>query len=176
MNLATSAILSLILLAGNANAGSIMVIGDSFSAAFNSWVNLYRDRPGNRTKILAQSGRAVIDYALPRDISPIFGISRVYYMLGSNDIGRGVWPGSTLFYLNTHLGELVRRNFKVTLVLPPVFPEYEDASHATRAVMIPWCARVRCIDLAEIWDSVPLLVDNHPTDAGQQIILDFIDP
>ena len=147
---------------------SILVIGDSISFASNSWANQWRDQGNRNLKLLAQSGRAVVDYDIPRDLLPYLGIVDVYYALGSNDIGREEHPGQVNFYLRQHIDSLVARGFQVTLVRPPRF----EHSDRIRALYPPLCAKVaRCVDLQDIWHAVETSDGVHPTTAGQLVIL-----
>jgi hypothetical protein len=169
-------LLTLVLIAGCVSADNIIVIGDSISAGKHSWANQYRNIPGNRLKLLAQSGRAIVDYDVPRDLHPFLGPHRVYYVLGGNDMGDRMLLPQIYVQLTRHLGALTGAGFDVTMVIPPRFSGFEANADKVRAVMLPFCEKVKCIDLNEIWHAVDTDDGIHPTESGSRVILEFINP
>jgi hypothetical protein len=169
-------LLLLLLLSGCVQAKPIAVIGDSLTSAPNSWANVLNDN-GQTLYIMAQPGRAIRDYEMPRDLlayRPHY--YKVIYFLGSVDIIEKTNKSKTEWALKHHLGFLLERNFYPVVILPPVFDKRKIGSHQVRAIIISVCddKLIPYIDINEVWD-VNWTTDGwHPNEYGQRVLAEFI--
>lgn len=108
----------------------LIVIGDSLSASHDSWPKqLGRLAPRWNIQVLAQNGRTIRDFSLPRDLWTTGDANEtVVYFLGGNDILQKYAVAHAEYRLKTHINFLLERNFKVLLIIPPTFG-FEDEVH-----------------------------------------------
>ena len=161
--------------APNLRADPVIVIGDSLSAVHYSWANQIRDA-GTRVRLLAQNGRAIVEYELPRDLMADGNYSKVLYLLGGNDALKGYPLSAVKRHFRAHMVLLRQRGFNVTVVVPPVFPFQQEDSVAVRLVLLCQCSSMSldCIDLQDIFPDVPTYDTVHPTPQGHAMLMDFI--
>ena len=162
----------ILLLAGCARAEPIAVIGDSITASRYSWANVISRQP---MYIMAQAGRTIRDYDMPRDWVAISYKSVLYY-LGTNDI----IAGSNLFKIQRtfrqHIEFMQARGFKPIVILPPVYPDYPDSSRVIRKMIATTCYNhgVPTIDLEGVWQQDWTRDGIHPTQYGHLLLAEYI--
>ena len=150
----------------------LIVIGDSLSTTLNSWPNqLRRIAPRWNIHVMAQNGRTIRDFSIPRDLWTAGDKQEtVVYFLGANDILQRNHVFHAKSRLMTHLDFLLDRNFKVLLIVPPRFnvdQEMFAKSIEEHRAMIESCRGTRenlwVYDMEEIWDSSQTPDGVHPT-------------
>ncbi len=161
--------------AADLRAEPMIVIGDSLSATHHSWANQIRDN-GTRIKLLAQNGRAIVEYDIPRDLHADGNYKSVIYLLGGNDALKDYKLSLVKEHFRAHMLSLKQKGFKVLVVVPPVFPFQREASEGVRSVLFQQCRvmTLDCIDMQEIFQGVPTYDTVHPTPEGHTMVMDFI--
>ena len=99
----------------------LIIIGDSLSTTHESWPNYLREMaPRWNVHVMAQNGRTVRDFSIPRDLwTNGTANETVIYFLGSNDILQRYDVAHARYRLQTHINFLLDRQFKVLLIIPP---------------------------------------------------------
>ena len=145
---------------------------DSLSTTLNSWPNhLRRIAPRWNIHVMAQNGRTIRDFSIPRDLWTAGDKHEtVVYFLGANDMLQRNHVFHAKARLMTHLDFLLDRNFKVLLIVPPRFnvdQEMFAKSIEEHRAMIESCRGTRenlwVYDMEEIWDSSQTPDGVHPT-------------
>lgn len=158
------------------NASPIAVIGDSMTANPSSWANLIDDR-GQKMYIMAQPGRSIRDYQMPRDFYAYEGYyTDVVYFIGSSDIYDRTHFLRIERNINEHLSFLLERGFNVIVILPTIYEGRPVESRIVRSVMRRVCQKhgIPFIDLIEVWDSSWTSDGAHPNEYGHRVLADFI--
>lgn len=166
---------ALIILANVTHAAprNIIVIGDSISAASDSWVEQYRGM-GAHVKNLSQGGRSATFYDITSDLVSTPQWNTVVYALGTND---GAMSGGLFAYrfkekFYTHIATLGAKKFKVYVLVPPLFVEFAGDITPIRNYQSLVCAYtgIKCIQLQDIWDDQLTLDHIHPNSELSGII------
>ncbi len=150
----------------------LIIIGNSLSTTHESWPNLLREiAPRWNIHVMAQNGRTIRDFSIPRDLWTTGNTDEtVIYFLGSNDILQLNDVAHTKYRLQSHIAFLLERNFKVLLIMPPIFALDEDrfgasiASH--RALFESFRSsdpNLWVYDIDHVWDSAETRDGIHPT-------------
>jgi hypothetical protein len=168
-------LLLLLLLSGCTQAEPLAVIGDSLTSDPHSWANVMDDR-GQAMYIMAQPGRTILGYQMPRDIGASSHYYKVVYFLGSVDILERTNRFKTAVILRQHLSFLLERNFEPVVLLPPVFAQRRTNSRLVRAMIVAVCDEkdVPYIDINEVWDIDWTTDGRHPSEYGHTILADYI--
>ena len=164
----------LLLLSACATAEPMAVIGDSITASKTSWANrLTTDE--QPMYIMAQSGRTIRDYDMPRDWWAR-NYRVVIYFIGTNDIIQDQSLMKVQRIFRQHIEFMQARRFKPIVILPPVYPDYVDSSLAIRKMMKATCSnhKVSVIDLDEAWEPWWTFDGIHPTTQGQALMAQYI--
>ena len=150
----------------------LIVIGDSLSTTLNSWPNhLRRLAPRWNIHVMAQNGRTIRDFSIPRDLWTKGDKNEtVVYFLGGNDMLQRNHVFHAKARLLSHLDFLLDRNFKVLLIVPPRFDvdqELFGESIEEHRAMIEACRGTRenlwVYDMDQIWDASQTPDGVHPT-------------
>jgi hypothetical protein len=166
--------LLILLLSGCVKAEPIAVIGDSLTSVIYSWANVI-STPEQPLYIMAQPGRTIRDYEIPRDWVA-FHYSHVIYFIGTNDILAELNILKTRRIFRHHIRFMIDRNFKPIVILPPVYDKAKENSLAIRKMMRNTSDNhaVPIIDLANVWDSSWTRDGVHPTEQGHMILAYYI--
>ena len=165
------------LLSSTAWGEPFIAVGDSVTASHDSWANVIRDR-GTRVRLLAQNGRTIRDYDLPRDLKRKPNYRRVVYFLGINDIVQGTRADILEQQFRAHMRLLRERRFEVVVLVPPTLEHrHRDASAVVRGTLLAECTRMQleCHDLDDIWDYSWTNDSVHPTPEGHRVLADYVE-
>ena len=133
LGLLVFAVLVLVFVFSVADAGHdeprLIVIGDSMSTTHESWPNFLRYlAPRWNIHLMAQNGRTIRDFSLPRDLwTPGDRNETVIYFLGTNDMLQRNDIGHARYRLRSHISFLLDRNFKVLLIVPPYLGAFQES-------------------------------------------------
>jgi len=166
----------LLLLSGCVKAGPIAVIGDSMTANPYSWANLIIDR-GQRMYIMAQAGRSIRDYQMPRDFYAYPGYySTVVYFLGSSDAYDRTHPFRIKRNFTEHMTFLQERGFTVIVIMHAIYNDMPVQSRQVRDVIrkVTTSLGIPVIDLMVVWDEGFTTDGAHPNIYGHQVLADYI--
>ncbi len=150
----------------------LIIFGDSLSTTLKSWPNqLRRIAPRWNIHLMAQNGRTIRDFSIPRDLWTKGDRNEtVIYFLGGNDILQRNDIGHAKFRLQSHINFLLERNFKVLLIVPPnlnLDPELYDKANREHRDLIDGYRNTHpnlCVyDLDNVWDSSQTYDGVHPT-------------
>ena len=162
----------ILLLAGCVRAEPIAVIGDSITSVKYSWANVIP-----RTMyIMAQPGRTIRDYDMPRDWVAVDYRSVIYY-LGTNDIREDLKLMKVQRIFRQHIEFMQARKFKPIVILPPIYQGHIENSKVIRKMMATTCYNhgVPTIDLELVWEEDWTDDGIHPTEYGQLLLAEYID-
>lgn len=149
----------------------LIIVGDSLSASVESWPSqLHRIAPRWNIHLMAQNGRTIRDFSLPRDLwTPGNANETVVYFLGGNDILQQYDVAHAKYRLKTHINFLLERNFKVLLIIPPTFGfdnEQQGKSNEAHRALIQGYRNTHpniCIyDMDNVWDQNETYDGVHP--------------
>ena len=149
----------------------LIVIGDSLSTTHESWPGFLREMaPRWNVHVMAQNGRTIRDFSLPRDLWTNGETNEtVIYFLGANDILQCNLVGHARYRLEVHINFLLERNFKVLLIVPPSFgvdPEVFGESNEVHRALIESYRGSRpnlwVYDVDNIWDQSQTYDGIHP--------------
>jgi hypothetical protein len=132
---------------------------------------------GQTMYIMAQSGRTVLGYQMPRDLSAFPShYYQILYFLGSADILQRSNRFKFTLELRQHLSFLTERKFETVVILPPVFDQRKIGSKAFRDIIIAVCdeKQIPYIDVNEVWDINWTTDGRHPSDYGHEVLAQFI--
>ena len=162
----------IMLLAGCVKAEPIAVIGDSITASSYSWANVIP----RQMYVMAQAGRTIRDYDMPRDWVAITYHNVVYY-LGTNDILSDVNLFKVQRIFRQHIEFMQARGFKPIVILPPIYPDHTESSKVIRKMIATTCYNhdVPTIDLEGVWQQDWTRDGIHPTTSGQLLLAEYID-
>lgn len=153
----------LLMLSLPVQAQGLVVIGDSITADPNSWVR-HIDRP---LRIMAQSGRMIRDFSLPRDIAASSTYRTAVYYLGVNDAYADN-PGWTVKReLRSQLTLLGVRGFQVHVLVPQPM-EFLGGYTTVWWVLRDTCERLQWVTCHEVpihdtIDGIHPTVEAHKT-------------
>jgi hypothetical protein len=143
----------------------VIVIGDSLTAMEDSWPSYI---VGHHIGLMAEGGRTIRDYDIPRDIVAGIPFTTVVYFLGSNDAAQGYPTYLAHMRFKSHMEFLKQRYFRVVVVIPPAFTKSPYAAQnfiKYRRELMSLCKGLEldCYDSMEVWDN-DLLEDDgiHP--------------
>jgi hypothetical protein len=143
----------------------VIVIGDSLTAMEDSWPSYI---VGHHIGLMAEGGRTIRDYDIPRDIVAGIPFTTVVYFLGSNDAAQGYPTYLAHMRFKSHMEFLKQRYFRVVVVIPPAFTKSPYAAQnfiKYRGELMSLCKGLEldCYDSMEVWDN-DLLEDDgiHP--------------
>ncbi len=108
-------LLTLLLLVAPVRAAGVVVIGDSLSSFDESWPS----HLVTHNKVLAQSGRKIIDFEIPRDLRAGRPYDTVVYFLGGNDMIQAIPKAAWQPIWVEHVKVLKMRGFRVIVLVPP---------------------------------------------------------
>lgn len=148
----------------------LIVVGDSLSTTQESWPSYLRQiAPRWNVQVMAQNGRTIRDFSLPRDLWTSGEANEtVVYFLGGNDIIQRYPVVHAKYRLDVHLTFLLERNFKVLLVVPPTFglPDKFGKSNEEHRALIEACRQTRpnlwVWDVDGVWDNELTYDGIHP--------------
>lgn len=149
----------------------LIVVGDSLSAGPESWPSqLRRLAPRWNIHLMAQNGRTIRDFSLPRDLWTDGKTNEtVVYFLGGNDIIQQYDVAHAEYRMKTHINFLLERNFKVLLIVPPTFGfenEIQRQSNEAHRALISSYRQTHpniCIyDMDNVWDGYQTIDGVHP--------------
>jgi len=169
-------LLILLLISGCVQAKPIAVIGDSMTAVQYSWANIIDDQ-GQRMYIMAQAGRSIRDYQVPRDFYAYPGYyNSVIYFLGSSDAYDRTHPFRIKRNFTEHMTFLVERGFTVIVLMPAIYNDMPVQSRQVRDVIrkVTRELDIPVIDLNEIWDEGFTTDGAHPSVYGHQVLAQYI--
>ena len=158
----------LVLILGFTNvvqAKGVVVIGDSLSAMEDSWPSYIY---GHHIGLMAQGGRTIRDFDIPRDIFAGIPFTTAVYFLGANDAAQGYRTYFAHGQFKTHIRLLQRRYFNVVVIIPPLFTNspYEIENFVKlRREMFTLCSQMElnCHDSMDVWDNDLVAEDGvHP--------------
>jgi hypothetical protein len=150
----------------------LIVIGDSLSSGHESWpVYLHEMAPRWNVQVMAQNGRTIRDFSIPRDLWTSGNSNEaVIYFLGGNDILQTNDIGFAKYRLQTHINFLLERNFKVLLIVPPTLgldegmfgktnKEHRELVESYRGTR----PNLWVYDIDNVWDQSETSDGCHPT-------------
>ena len=149
----------------------LIVIGDSLSTTHESWPNFLRDMaPRWNVHIMAQNGRTIRDFSLPRDLwTPGDRHETIIYFLGGNDILQRNAIEHATWRLRSDVTFLLARNFKLLLIVPPTFAldqaMYGKSNVEHRALVESYRGthpNLWVYDIDEIWNQAETTDGVHP--------------
>ena len=149
----------------------LIVIGDSLSTTHESWPGFLREMaPRWNVQVMAQNGRTIRDFSIPRDLYTTGEKNEtVIYLLGGNDMLQRNDIGYATARLKTHLQFLLDRNFKILLIIPPTFKidkAIYGKSIREHRELIESCRgthpKLTVYDLDNVWDPSHVPDDIHP--------------
>lgn len=150
----------------------LIIIGDSLSTTHESWPNYLREiAPRWNVQVMAQNGRTIRDFSIPRDLWTNGEKNEtVIYFLGGNDILQCNNVAHAQYRLQTHLTFLLERNFKVLLIVPPVFGMRDEerflAHNQEHRALIEsyrgYNPNLWVYDVNEVWDNAQTYDGIHP--------------
>jgi hypothetical protein len=132
---------------------------------------LRRIAPRWNIQVMAQNGRTIRDFSMPRDLwTPGDRNETVVYFLGGNDILQRNHVAHAKYRLQTHLNFLLERNFKVLLIVPPTFSldrEMFAETNEQHRAMVESCRgshpNLWVYDIDNVWDTSQTPDNVHPT-------------
>ncbi len=106
----------------------LIIIGDSLSTTHECWPNYLREMaPRWNIQVMAQNGRTIRDFSIPRDLWTIGNENEtVIYFLGTNDILQRNHIAFAASRLKADIRFLLDQQFKVLLIIPPT-PDFDKA-------------------------------------------------
>jgi lysophospholipase L1-like esterase len=143
----------------------VIIVGDSLSAMEDSWPSYIK---GHHIGLMAQGGRTIRDFDIPRDIVAGTPFTTVVYFLGANDAAQGYPTYYAHMRFKSHLQLLKQRHFKVAVIIPPTFTKSPYATEnfiKYRRELMSLCTTLEldCYDSMEVWDNDLLEGDGiHP--------------
>jgi hypothetical protein len=153
----------------------LIIIGDSISTTHESWPNRLRYlAPRWNIHLMAQNGRSIRDFSLPRDLwTPGDKNETVIYFLGANDMMQRNDVMHARYRLKNQISFLLDRNFKVLLVIPPRLnpnmasgrEAFEKSTEQHRALMETYRGthpNLTVFDVDQIWDNLQTYDGVHP--------------
>ena len=158
------------------NATPIAVIGDSMTANPYSWANIIDDN-GQRMYIMAQAGRSIRDYQMPRDFYAYPGYyNTVLYFLGSSDAYDRTHPFRIKRNFTEHMTFLEERGFRVIVIMPAIYEDQPISSRQVRDVIrkVTNELGIPVIDLLVVWDISFTTDGAHPSIYGHQVLAEYI--
>jgi hypothetical protein len=149
----------------------LIVIGDSLSTTDQGWPNQLREiAPRWNVQVMAQNGRTIRDFSIPRDLWTSGNNETVVYFLGANDILQKNATPHAKYRLQSHIAFLLERNFKVLLIIPPSLgldDQLIGKSNSEHREMIESCRgtapNLWVYDLDNVWDPSMTTDGIHPT-------------
>ena len=150
----------------------LIIFGDSLSTTLKSWPNhLRRIAPRWNIHLMAQNGRTIRDFSIPRDLwTPGDRNETVIYFLGGNDILQRNNVNHAKYRLQSHINFLLERNFKVLLIVPPHLGLDEETfgkSNEEHRAMVESCRGIHpnlwVYDMDNVWDPSQTHDGIHPT-------------
>jgi hypothetical protein len=161
----------LLILSGCVRAEPIAVIGDSLTSVEHSWANVIP----RQMYIMAQPGRTIRDYDMPRDWVAV-QYKYVIYFLGTNDIIGGISFFKVQRTFRQHIGFMQVRGFKPIVILPPVYPQAEQSSLVLRKMLASTCRNhnVPTIDLEGVWEPDWTFDGVHLTNYSHLLLAEYI--
>ena len=149
----------------------LIIVGDSLSTTHESWPNYLRQMaPRWNVHVMAQNGRTIRDFSLPRDLWTTGRRNEtVVYFLGGNDILQRNPLAHARHRLEVHINFLLERNFKVLLMVPPTFglaPNVYGLSNEEHRALIESYRGTRpnlwVYDVDDVWDNEQTYDNIHP--------------
>lgn len=122
----------LLVLSCSVQAEGVICIGDSITTPADSWC----EQLGQHHKVLAQNGRTIAGYDLPRDIKAGRPYTTAVYYLGTNDMILRSNLITWYPFFVAHIDLLESRGFRVVVLIPP---EYPDITSNLRTTMWLTC-------------------------------------
>jgi len=114
------ACISLLAISSTVRSEGIVAIGDSITAGPTSWPRqMITMHPDMGMRIIAQGGRKLSEFSLPRDIQASDTFSTAVYFLGTGDGLKGENLKKTEFLFRIHMAQLQQAGFRVLVILPP---------------------------------------------------------
>lgn len=149
----------------------LIIIGDSLSTTHESWPSYLRGlAPRWNIQVMAQNGRSIRDFSLPRDLwTPGGRDETVIYFLGVNDILQRNDIMHATYRLKDHITFLLQRNFNVLLIVPPHLhykPElFDKSTEEHRELMESFRGthpNLWVYDMDHVWDPEQTYDGIHP--------------
>lgn len=147
-------------------------MGDSLSTTHESWPGYLREiAPRWNVQVMAQNGRTIRDFSLPRDLwTPGDKNETVIYFLGGNDILQRNNVVHARYRLQSHISFLLERNFKVLLITPPtlgVDPEMFGKTNAEHRALVESYRGTNenlwVYDMDNVWNTAQTPDGVHPS-------------
>lgn len=152
----------------NVHAEGIVVFGDSISAQEYSWPSYLTEH----NKVLAQGGRAILDYDPPRDLKAGHPFDKAVYFLGTNDAHLRYPVERVVSQFIAHIDFITQRGFKTLVIIPPKMSRIPGE---VRTALFWTCVKKQyvCKSLSS-WDSLQTYDGIHPTpELSQSIAADI---
>jgi hypothetical protein len=164
----------LLILSLPCHAQGIVVVGDSISAAPNSWANILSDE-GLNVQNISMNGRQIRDFSLPRDMVADTDFGTVVYFLGINDAFVANPPVLVRRFFKSQVQYLRQRGFRVIVLIPPAVVFFEPHSTRVRSAIQRVCDKlpIECSEVT-VWDPNDTVDGIHPTPALQYDIAYFV--
>ena len=155
-------LITALLLAPEASARGLMIIGDSISARENSWANQLQSEAGwPNIQRNAQPGRQIVGFTLSDDLMATHVSTACVYYLGTNDGYHGIPIDQVRKAFVGHMRALLKARYHILVLIPPSTvrngePIRQMMDNVTRFL------EIETIDMDQIW--VPELVPDgiHP--------------